>query len=94
MIDPPAAMRERWSKIGNRSYKRSSPKFDAFIFGADRPYCLWAWSIYWVGGNKSRVENGFTTAKKKANESIASLLRGLSLKNSHGQVRAWEANSD
>jgi len=63
-----------WSKIGSRSYKRSCGLYDAFLFGATRPVCLWAWSVYWRGGHSSWVENSFREAKKKAEECIEQVL--------------------
>lgn len=56
----------RWSNIGIRSYELKSEVAQAFVFGAYRPACLWAWSVYWNGGNKSCVESSFRDAKTKA----------------------------
>lgn len=62
----------RWKNIGIRSYKRSTGTADAFVFGAYRPMCLWAWSVYWKGGHAAGVENSFRRAKKMAEEKMVS----------------------
>jgi hypothetical protein len=63
----------RWHKIGRRSYKRSAARYDAFLFGAEVPSSMWAWSVYWSGGHQSWVEGGFLAAKKRAEECIQGL---------------------
>jgi hypothetical protein len=61
------AKAETWRKISERSYERRTERSDAFVFGANRPMCLWAWSVYWNGGgNSSGVMHGFRNAKRKA----------------------------
>ena len=63
-------IRAGWTKIGPRSHKRSCGLYDAFVFGASVPVCLWAWSVYWRGGHSSGIEHSFRAAKNKAEESI------------------------
>ena len=60
----------RWKKIAERSYECKSATSQAFVFGANRPQCLWAWSVYWSGGHSSWVENSFLAAKRKAEETM------------------------
>jgi hypothetical protein len=57
-----------WKKIGPRSYEYKLPNVQAFVFGANRPNCLWAWSVHWSGGHASWVEVGFRRAMRKAEE--------------------------
>ena len=60
-----------WTKIGVRSYELCGESdFQAFIFGADRPACLWAWSLYWKNGHSAWVQTGFQAAKNRISESI------------------------
>ncbi len=57
----------RWKNIGIRSYERNTPTAQAFVFGAYRPTCLWAWLVYFPGKDSvSGVENSFKYAKKRA----------------------------
>jgi hypothetical protein len=66
----------KWKKIGLRSYELNLPKAQAFVFGAHRPNCLWALSVYWHEGHFSRVENNFAGAKRRAEEIIAAVELG------------------
>ena len=61
----------RWKRIGTRSYELNRTCVQAFVFGANRPYCLWALSVYWSGGHFSRVENSFAGARREAEKCIA-----------------------
>ena len=61
----------KWKRIGQRSYELTGKKSQAFVFGAQRPTCLWALSVYWRGGHFSRVENGFAKAKIEAEKCVA-----------------------
>jgi len=60
--------KHKWTRIAPRCYECVTATAQAFIFGAIRPTNLWALSVYWSGGNFSRVENGFRRAKSRAQE--------------------------
>jgi hypothetical protein len=63
----------KWKKIGPRSYTYSANDVQAFVFGATRPDCLWAWSVYWKNGHQAWAEHGFRRAKQRAGHCISDL---------------------
>jgi hypothetical protein len=72
MSAPAAKHAQPWKNIGIRSYKKHLPGGElAFVFGAYRPACLWAWAAYWSGGSASGVENSFRRAKTEAYKRLA-----------------------
>lgn len=62
-----------WKKIGRRSLERRTSKAQGFVFGADGPVCLWAWSVYWRGGHQAWVEASMKRARQKAEECMNQL---------------------
>jgi len=59
-----------WTLHDNRSYRRETPQYQAFVFGASRPTQMWAWAVWWKSGRAGGVEQGFRAAKTQAEQTI------------------------
>lgn len=71
-----------WKQTSKRTYRCDAAEFNAVLFGATEPAQLWAWSIWWQGGQASAVQTKFADAKNQADKNIALIVHRVHLDHS------------